>query len=176
MNPLQKRARPGALGLARACCMALAISGGPAMAQDQGVKEAQSALAVTPPSFDVQHLQTFEVSPSSALVYGIDPSTLAVDSQGVVRYVLVAHSASGALNVLYEGIRCQTAELITYARWDNRSAWNIDEAAEWRPLSSSGSTRHAMRLARTAVCDGPTPNGDATNMLRTLKRGGMVER
>lgn len=175
MNPLQKRARPGALGLARACCMALAISGGPAMAQDRDAV-APPALAVKPPSFDAQHLQTFEVSPSSALVYGIDPATLAVDSQGVVRYVLVARSASGALNVLYEGIRCQTAELITYARWDNRSAWNVDEAAEWRPLSSTGSTRHAMRLAHTAACDGPTPNGDATNILRTLKRGGMPER
>lgn len=175
MNPLQKRARPGALDMARACCMAFAISGSPAMAQDR-TAEAPQALAVTPPSFDVQHLQTFEVSPSSALVYGIDPSTLAVDNQGVVRYVLVARSASGALNVLYEGIRCQTAELITYARWDNRSAWNVDEAAEWRPLSSTGSTRHAMRLAHAAVCEGPTPNGDAPNILRTLKRGGMAER
>lgn len=175
MNPLPKPARRGALGIVRACCMVFAALACPAMAQ-KPFAEAPQALTATPPSFNVQRLQTFEASPGSALVYGIDPATLVVDNQGVVRYVLVARSASGALNVLYEGIRCQTAELITYARWDNRSAWNIDEAAEWRPLSSSGSTRHAMSLARAAVCDGPTPNGDASNILRTLKRGSAPER
>lgn len=129
--------------------------------------------AITPPSsFSTDQLQTFEVSQGAALSYGIDPKTLRVDEDGVVRYVLVARSSSGALNALYQGVRCQTAEVKTYGRWNNNaSTWNTNTKEEWQPLLFSGASRPAMMLARAGICDGRTINGSPAKILQTIKQG-----
>lgn len=129
--------------------------------------------AVKPPStFSTDQLQAFDVSAGTALSYGIDPKTLSVGEDGVVRYVMVARSSSGALNVLYQGIRCQTAEVKTYGRWNNNAAsWNVNAKEEWHELSFSGFTRPAMLLARAGICEGRTINGNPQKILQTLKNG-----
>lgn len=129
------------------------------------------AQAVPPANFSTDKLQAFEVDSGSTLSYGIDPLTLSVGADGVVRYVLVARSRSGALNVMYQGLRCQTAEVKTYGRWDNKANWSIDAKADWQTLSFRGFTHPAMMLARGGICDGRTVNGDAQKILRTLKNG-----
>lgn len=130
-------------------------------------------LSVTPPSaFSTDQLHPFDVSQTAALSYGIDPKTLNVGEDGVVRYVLVARSSSGALNVLYQGIRCQTAEVKTYGRWNNNASnWNSSAKEAWQPLSFAGFTRPAMMLARDGICDGRTINGNPQKILHTLKHG-----
>ena len=129
--------------------------------------------AVTPPvSFSTEALQPFDVAQGSALSYGIDPRTLVVGEDGVVRYVMVARSSSGALNVLYQGVRCATAEVKTYGRWNNNaSTWNTNAKEEWQPLSFSGFSRPAMMLARAGICDGKTINGNPQKILHTIKNG-----
>ncbi|RZJ00750.1 MAG: hypothetical protein EOP39_23945 [Rubrivivax sp.] len=130
-----------------------------------------------PRTFSIDKLQTFTVSQTSNLVYGIDPETLTVGEDWVVRYVMVARSASGAQNVFYEGIRCQSAEVKTYARWDNnRSAWNTPSNAEWKPLSLGGATRPATILAMEGLCNGKSVNGNPRKMLATLKTGMYLQR
>jgi hypothetical protein len=125
---------------------------------------------VAPPaSFNQERLLPLDAASGSALRFGIDPASVSVGADGVVRYVLVARSSSGALNVLFEGIRCATAEMKTYARWNNAGAWNLSPDAPWRPMVSSGSTRQGLLLARQGVCEGTTPNGNAANILRSLK-------
>jgi hypothetical protein len=127
---------------------------------------------VTPPAaFSIDQLQTFEVMQGSSLSYGIDPKTLSVGEDGVVRYVLVARSTSGALNVLYQGIRCQTGEAKTYGRWDNQSSWNTGRSDDWQQLSFKGPTRPAMMLARAGICEGRTITGNPQKILNTLKKG-----
>ena len=87
---------------------------------------------------------------------------------------IVARSASGALNVLYEGLRCQTAETRIYARWDPASGWRQsggNSEASWQPLSFRGATRRQMFMARAGLCDGPTPNNPPSRMLNELQRG-----
>lgn len=131
----------------------------------------QENAAAPPTVFSTERLHAFEVSKGSALSYGIDPATLSVGSDKVVRYVLVARSQSGALNVLYQGIRCQTGEVKTYGRWDNRASWNTNPGDTWQALSFSGATRPAMLLARGGVCDGRTITGQPREILRTLSTG-----
>lgn len=126
--------------------------------------------AVTPPeAFSIEVLQTVDVATNSALSYGIDPDSLRVGDDGVVRYVMVARSSSGALNVLYQGIRCATGQAKTYARLSDKRVWNISAEATWQALSFSGPTRPAMMLARQGVCDGRTVTGDPRKILSTLK-------
>lgn len=127
------------------------------------------AVASPPASFSTEALLAFEVLKESALTYGIDPNTLAVGEDGVVRYVMVARSSSGALNVLFQGIRCATAETKTYGRLSDKGAWNTSPEAPWQELSFRGATRPAMMLARQGVCEGRTVTGNAQKILATLK-------
>lgn len=128
------------------------------------------AATLPPASFSTEALLPFEVLKSSSLSYGIDPATLIVGEDGVARYVLVARSSSGALNVLYQGIRCATAETKTYGRLSDKGTWNTTVDADWQALSFRGPTRPAMVLARQGVCDGRTLNGNPQKMLATLKQ------
>ncbi|MGV3727374.1 MAG: CNP1-like family protein [Hydrogenophaga sp.] len=131
----------------------------------------REAASTPPASFKTDQLQTFDVAQGAALTYGIDPQTLSVGADGVVRYVLVAKSGSGALNVLYQGIRCETAEVKTYGRWDNQTSWNTSAKDAWQALSFRGPSRPAMMLARGGVCEGRTITGTPQKILHTLKNG-----
>lgn len=126
---------------------------------------------VPPSSFNIDSLQPFDVMQGSSLTYGIDPGSLTVGEDGVVRYVMVARSSSGALNVLYQGIRCASAETKTYARWGDKGGWNTSPEAAWQELSFRGPTRPAMMLARQGVCDGRAVMGHPGKILSTLKTG-----
>lgn len=126
---------------------------------------------VPPTSFSTEVLIPFEVMKASALTYGIDPNTLTVGEDGVVRYVMVARSGSGALNVMYQGIRCATAETKTYARLSDKGAWNVSPDTHWQELSFRGPTRPAMILARQGVCEGRTITGNVQKIASTLKTG-----
>lgn len=127
------------------------------------------STVVPPKVFSTDVLQPFEVTRNSALAYGIDPRTLVVGDDGVVRFVMVARSASGALNVLYQGIRCATAETKTYARLSDKGSWNTSSDIKWQALSFRGPTRPAMMLARQGVCEGRTITGNPEKILATLK-------
>lgn len=126
-------------------------------------------VSAPPTTFSTEALLTFEVFKASALTYGIDPNTLTVGEDGVVRYVMVARSSNGALNVMYQGIRCATAETKTSGRLSDKGTWNISPDAEWQALSFRGPTRPAMMLARQGVCEGRTITGNAQKILATLK-------
>lgn len=143
----------------------------------QATDENWTETVVAPPAFfSTSGLLPLEISPGSAMRFGIDPTTLSIGTDRVVRYVLVAQSASGALNVLYEGIRCETAEMKTYARWNNDSSWNVSQDASWRTLQSKGSARHGMVLATQGVCEGTTPNKSVSQILKSLQTGRAVVR
>ncbi len=136
-----------------------------------------------PPAFSTERLIPFEVSVHSELRYGLVPDTLSVGTDGVVRYVVVAQSRSGAVNVSYEGVRCRTSEMKTYARWaPNRlpvptpfsasdGEWRTTVQADWVGLREQPVARPAWVLARTALCEGATVNGTSQRMLRDLRLG-----
>ena len=150
-------------------CLSLAVQ---AQLKDPDAEPWQESAVTPPVNFSTEALQPFEVSQRAELSYGIDPKTLAVGEDGVVRYVMVARSSSGALNVLFQGVRCATAEVKTYGRWNNNaSSWNINSKEEWQPLSFSGFARPAMMLARAGICDGRTINGSPQKILYTIKHG-----
>ena len=124
-----------------------------------------------PPAFDVGKLITFDVSPNSSLVYGVDPASIRIsNSDSVVRYVVVATSASGARNVMYEGIRCSTAEFKTYARYSPDGRWNMVGNAEWRSMMGSMPSKHALRFAMAGACDSAAPAPSVDVLVTRLKK------
>lgn len=106
-----------------------------------------------PPVYSRERLIEVEM-PGSALKFGIDPSSLSIGEDGVLRYVMLAYSASGSTNALFEGLRCETRQVKTYARSTTPSQWTLATDPQWRTLSrNSASTRHAAALAQQGVCD-----------------------
>ena len=158
---------------ALACLAAASLVALPANAWAQSEDPAawQESKVTPPSSFNTDAVTPFVLEPQSSMRLGIDPKTLTIDPDGVVRYVLVAKSSQGALNVLYEGIRCASAEVKVYARWDNASSWNTSGNAEWEALSFRGTTRRAMQMARGGVCEGKVPNATPARILRALQSG-----
>lgn len=123
-----------------------------------------------PPAFDIGKLVNFEVSPNSSLVYGVDPASISITkSDGVVRYVMVATSASGVRNVMYEGLRCATAEFKTYARYSPEGRWNMASDPEWRPLLGNMPSKHALRFAQAGACDNAAVPLTVNALVRRLK-------
>jgi len=123
-----------------------------------------------PPAFDVGKLVEVEVSPNSSLVYGVDPASISItQSDGVVRYVMVATSASGARNVMYEGIRCSTGEFKTYGRYSADGKWTLVSNPEWRSMFGNMPSKHSLRLARAGACDNAAPATSVKEMVNRLK-------
>ena len=123
-----------------------------------------------PPAFDVAKLLTFEVSSNTALTYGVDPASVLISKvDGVLRYVMVAFSASGSKNVMYEGLRCSTGEVKTYARYTPDGRWVPVAEPQWRSVFDISTPRHPLRFARAGACDSGAPVGTVRELVAKLK-------
>ena len=126
----------------------------------------------TPPDYDPSRLIPVEAPHGSVLSFGIDPQTIAVGADGVVRYVVVAASRQGANTALFEGIRCGNSEFRTYARRNKGEAdWSlVDGEKPWKPLASTGLAAHVLAIAQAGICTGRAPNTPVDRMVRELRR------
>lgn len=129
---------------------------------------------VLPPPLQRQQLIPFDMSSRTELQFSIDASSVTLGRDRVLRYVLLARSASGAENILYEGLRCETGETRNFARWNTaEQRWTAHTGAQpWRPLSGVAASLPAARLAYLAFCDGPSPTEPMQRLLADLRRGG----
>ncbi|WP_332775072.1 CNP1-like family protein [Polaromonas sp.] len=123
-----------------------------------------------PPAFDVSRLVTFETSPNSSLVFAVDPATLHINQvDGVLRYVMVATSATGVRNISYEGIRCVTGEFKTYARYSPSGQWNKVANPQWRSVFDPMPSQHALRFAKAGACDNSARASSVEAIVQQLK-------
>ena len=122
-----------------------------------------------PPAFDTTRLIAIDAPRGSTLRFGVDPATLSVGADGVVRYVVVASSDSGALNALHEGIRCASGEFRVYARFHRDGGWTASTDAGWQSLFANMPSRHPLALARAGLCMNSAPNGPVERIVRDLR-------
>jgi len=127
-----------------------------------------------PPAFDVKRLLPIEMPPYMSLKFGVDPATLAVTGDGVVRYVVVATGSGGTVNAFYEGVRCATDEVKTYARFSG-GAWQPVEWAEWKRINNMNSI-YVKELAKQSLCRGHAPRASTRDMVREIKKPEILER
>lgn len=122
-----------------------------------------------PPAFDQKRLVPIEMPPFMSLQIGVDPATVAIGKDGIVRYVVVAGSKSGgAFNAFYDGIRCATGESKTYARY-TAGAWQPLENPDWKKFADVRSN-YTRAIARQGVCRGNAPRSSVTDMVEHIKR------
>ena len=122
------------------------------------------------PEFDPKRMLEIDMPRMLDLKYGVDPKTLAITDDGVVRYVIIAKSTGpgAAVNAFYDGVRCATGETKTYARYSG-SAWHEVENPEWKPLEQA-KTRYSLALARQALCRSGAPRATAGEMVQALRK------
>ena len=121
--------------------------------------------APAPPAFSITALVPIDMPPGLSLRYAVDPQTVRLTPDGIVRYVMVAVGQDGAFNAQYEGVRCATAEYKLYARSSVQEKWNAVRNAEWMALERTPRTLHAYLLARQGLCQGRAVGGHSSQDL-----------
>jgi hypothetical protein len=107
--------------------------------------------------------------PGSSLHFGVAPGSVTVGSDGIVRYVVVAKSSSGAVNAIYEGIRCSTGQFRVYARYNPSGSWVPNKDPLWRSIHDPQPSSHTLTIARTGACIGDGTNRSAEQVVRDLR-------
>lgn len=130
--------------------------------------------APPPPSFDAARALPFEASAMSSLKFAVDPATITIGKDGILRYVMVATSNTGAMNAMYEGLRCSTQEYKTYARYYPDSGWNKVASPEWQPLRGTRSTA-TWYFSKQGGCPDSGTAVRIDEVLHELKRNTFIK-
>jgi hypothetical protein len=111
--------------------------------------------APPPPAFNKDKLISIEMPKYVSLAFGVDPATLVITPDGIVRYVVVAINQTGSVSAMYEGIQCSTGNVKTYARLASNGQWSLVTAPQWHDMYDKKlPSRHAKALARQGICEG----------------------
>ncbi len=158
-------------------CSTFASSGfAQLLATDPDWKESD---APAPAALNLKDLLPFEVVKTSNLSWVLDPAAVKIVGDGLVRYVAVARSTSGALNALYEVINCSNGEVKTYARIVSKEAeaagkaWVVVADPKWISMYDAPS-KHALALAKQGVCTGNTAAQNVNEIVTSLKRTTII--
>jgi CNP1-like family len=146
------------------------------LATDPDWKESD---APPPAALNLKDLLPFEVVKTSNLSWALDTTTVKIVGDGLVRYVAVARSTSGALNALYEVINCSNGEVKTYARIVSKEAevaskaWVVVADPKWISMYDAPS-KHALALAKQGVCTGNTAAQNVNEIVTSLKKTTII--
>lgn len=121
-----------------------------------------------PPAFSKDRALPLDMPNFVSVRVAIDPATVQVGNDGVVRYVVVMSNASGTVNAVYEGIRCASDQVKTYARAGSSGTWSLVSNPAWRDLNDNQPSRHAFVFARQAACEVRVANSQDV-ILKALK-------
>jgi hypothetical protein len=117
------------------------------------------------------NLLPFFVSSASEFRFFVDGASISPGKDGVVRYTLIVRSPLGAETVSYEGIRCATGEVKSYAYGRADGSWTVRPGA-WRRFEARGVQRWHDALWREYFCPRELPIRTAAEGVYALKRGG----
>jgi hypothetical protein len=126
----------------------------------------ESEAPPPPPALRTEGLVPVEVG-SAALRFGVDPASVTVGKDRIVRYVIVATSPSGTVNAIYEGIRCDRDEYRVYARHTGQGWHPVD--TPWKSVKDGLEANHVRAVARAGACMGDAPSGTAKEIVRNLQ-------
>lgn len=122
-----------------------------------------------PPAFDARRVVALEMPRGLTLTVGVDPDTISITPDGVVRYVVVTSNAGAVMGAMYEGLHCATRSNRVYARHTPDRGWTPHPDTPWRHNSETPGSRHALAFARTAACKGSTPNESVRSIVHALR-------
>lgn len=151
------------------CCQMAAMAAPSAYA----FPEVEWTEAVVPeaPLFSTVNGVMIEMPRHVSIQVTVDPNTVAIGSDGVVRYVAIMTNLSGSVNAVYEGIRCTTDEVKTYARWNSAGKWTPVAEPQWKEINGNLPSKHAFAIARQGACENRLNRNSAAETVRALRGG-----
>lgn len=138
---------------------------------DEEEKPGVEAAVVLPDPPNPDNLVEFYVSEVSTNRFFVDGPSLAVDADGTIRYTAVIESPSGARNVSFEGMRCNTRERRLYAFGRPDKSWSKAKNSTWLPVNTTGPSRYQFVLMREYFCPDGDQIRDRAQGLEALRRG-----
>lgn len=162
----------GVLLAVAGCTLVPAVTLAADMDEDDGPKKWEELEAQLPPMPKQQDLVGFFVSSATDNRFFVDPASVSVGADGVVRYTLVVLSGSGARNVSFEGMRCDTRERRLYAFGRSDGTWSKSRSNQWEKVREGGGNRQHAALFQEYFCPGGVIVRNADEATDALRRGG----
>lgn len=100
--------------------------------------------------------------------YYIDVNSVKLTSDEVIHYTIVIQPPSGSSNIIYEGIRCATKEVKTYAFGTRDGRFARMTNPEWTYTFTRGPLGYRTMLVELYVCDKDGWAVDADTVLERL--------
>lgn len=123
-----------------------------------------------PPLPQQANLLPFDVSQNTPLKFFLDSKSVSVGSDGVVRYTVVITSPTGARNVNYEGIRCDTYEWRLYAGLDaDHNAWDRTVANAFTRIENGELNAYHASLYQDYFCANKIPLANAKRIVENVQ-------
>jgi hypothetical protein len=117
-----------------------------------------------------ENLVEFNVDGAPNLKAYVDKTAIGAGTpDSVIRYILVVKTNGGAVNVSYEGVRCDTSEYRIYATGTQEKTWSKARVSEWRRFKIYNQAQKS--LANNYFCPNFVPIGSAREGLNALREG-----
>ncbi len=130
----------------------------------------ENKVDTLPPLPQPADLLPFDVSQNTPLHFLIDPKSLTVGSDGVVRYTVVITSPSGARNVNYEGIRCDNYTWRLYAGLNaDHDGWDRTVENDWARIENGALNAYRAALYQDFFCANRLPAGSAATIVTNIR-------
>jgi hypothetical protein len=140
--------------------------------QSRGWQESDVPLPAAPLA---NNMLPFYVSAATSNRFFVDPASLSVGSDGIVRYTLLVLTPEGGRNVGFEGMRCETKEWRIYASGRLDGSWSKSRSNQWSRIQDAASNRHHAALFLDYFCPEGVIARDVDEILSALKRdAGLV--
>lgn len=161
--------------------MALALLCSPALAQkawegwdyafDREISPWSEMQAQIPAYPAEDQLIPLDVGAATPHRYFVDARSVSIGGDGVVRYTLVIKAQGGAVNVSFEGIRCESREQKYYAIGRNDKSWVRARNPQWRYIEFKAFAAHHATLYQEYVCRGKFMRDSAEQIVSALRAG-----
>lgn len=133
------------------------------------VKEAP--LQAMPALPSNSNLLPFTLDTHSDLNFMVDSKSISVGKDGVVRYTVVIDTPSGARNIRYEGIHCNSYSWRLYSGTNSDgTAWDNASTA-WTRIENSPTNGYQASLASNYFCDNKAPVPKASSIVQSIRYG-----
>ncbi|HKO87998.1 MAG TPA: CNP1-like family protein [Burkholderiales bacterium] len=163
------------LRLSLVLCLLLVSAASPAQIfkrdpGDEIVQPDEETLQLPP--MPGESLFPFDPVFQTPLSFYIDLSSIRIGrTDRIARYTLVAKGDSGASNVSYEGLRCDTNERKIYAYGGRDGKWSPVREPQWKEVDKNKEAyRHT--LFKDYFCPRGSIVGSEREAIDALKRGG----
>ena len=126
------------------------------------------------PQFNVERAIPIELDRRSQLQWAVDPDTITMGKDRIIRYVVMGTSQSGIVNAMYEGIHCKEASYKVYARTIGKKEqevfeWRAVDSPEWQKTAEAPPNSHVRMLAKMVMCDQNSSISDMRQVFRRLE-------